>query len=178
MDHNDLFKLCESLSLLDDEDIPTTTFKREVKQSVKYKRWVLSEGIPMFQRQPGSIRRTQGVSMNQELGMILGKMVGLMEELDTGSSRDCLDRYRFLQVKINMDVLKPLKRALQVLLDGFYEMATIIVRYEHLLKLRFQCGILRHPLRKCSSSKPLGEETGSLKYRAWIRVGLGTVQEP
>ncbi|TXG54425.1 hypothetical protein EZV62_019681 [Acer yangbiense] len=89
--------------------------------------------------------------MNQELGMILGKMVGLVEELDTGSFVDCLDW--FLRVRINMAISKPLKRVLQVMLDNFDEMATIIVQYERLPELS-GFGSAEEPRGK----RPRGEE--------------------
>ncbi|KAK0576880.1 hypothetical protein LWI29_024774 [Acer saccharum] len=51
MEYNDLSKLCESLSLSEDDDIPETKIKGEVKR---------------------------------EVGLILGKMIGRVEEIDLG----------------------------------------------------------------------------------------------
>ncbi|KAK1583383.1 hypothetical protein Q3G72_023281 [Acer saccharum] len=87
--------------------------------------------------------------MNQEVGMVLGRMLGRVEEIDLGYSEDCLDK--FLRIRVNIDVSQPLKRALKVGVEDSDEMATIVVRYERLPELCFHCGILGHPLRECPS---------------------------
>ncbi|KAK1568064.1 hypothetical protein Q3G72_020093 [Acer saccharum] len=166
MDHNDLFKLCESLSLSNDEDIPITTIKGEVKQVVDRK--VAFSLV-------GKVQTTKPVNREafiwwmprqwrmsksfEELGMILGKTVGLVEELDSGSFGDCLDW--FLRVRINMDISKPLKRALRVMLDGFDEMATIIVQYERGKRPRGEEETIGNGLKNNTSEGELiGDQAG------------------
>lgn len=45
------------------------------------------------------------ICMKKEIGWELGSQLGLVKDIDTGSSSDCLGKY--LRVAIRMDVTKP-----------------------------------------------------------------------
>ncbi|TXG65614.1 hypothetical protein EZV62_006889 [Acer yangbiense] len=100
-------------------------------------------------------------------------MLERVEDIDLGYSRDCLDK--FLRVRVNIDISKPLRRALNVGVEDSDQMATISVCYDRLPDLCFHCGVLSHPLREWPLRKSIEDVGRPLKYGAWIRAGTTLV---
>lgn len=50
------------------------------------------------------------ICMDKETGLFLGKLIGDVEEVDSGETSDCLGR--FLHVRVNIDIIKPLQKVI------------------------------------------------------------------
>ncbi|KAK0599061.1 hypothetical protein LWI29_001948 [Acer saccharum] len=100
-------------------------------------------------------------------------MLERVEEIDLGYFGDCLDK--FLRVRVNIDISKPLRRALNVGVEDSDQMATILFCYDRLPDLCFHCGVLSHPLREWPLRKSIKDVGRPLKYGAWIRAGTTLV---
>ncbi|KAL5844197.1 hypothetical protein ACOSQ4_010155 [Xanthoceras sorbifolium] len=79
--------------------------------------------------------------MSKEIGMFLGKQVGVVKDIDYGASGDCMGK--FLRVLVRIDISKQLKKGLPVSLDDSDKSSVLIIRYEHLSEYYFGCGWLR-----------------------------------
>ncbi|KAL5546097.1 hypothetical protein UlMin_005784 [Ulmus minor] len=119
--------------------------------------WVQLHNIPVF-------------CMSKAVGSILGNMVGLVQEVECNQDELCLGT--FIRVRVIIDISKPLKRILKVHLGSDKELVTILLRYEHLPELCFQCGLFGHPLKECPESVILQGNNPKLKYGAWIKAPI------
>ncbi|KAL5843046.1 hypothetical protein ACOSQ3_013649 [Xanthoceras sorbifolium] len=69
------------------------------------------------------------VCMNRETGLFIGKQIGVLREIDLGTTGDCLGKY--LRVRVRVDISKPLKCRLRLELeDG--EDSVLLLRGEGL----------------------------------------------
>lgn len=108
--------------------------------------------------------------MNRDMGLFLGNMIGLVEDIDLGLSGKCLAR--FIGVRICIDILKPLPKSLNVIVDSDQKPITIIAAFERLPIFCYYSGLIGHSLRECSDlppNKPLPPKS-SLQYGEWLKV--------
>ncbi|KAL5539506.1 hypothetical protein UlMin_045993 [Ulmus minor] len=97
-------------------------------------------------------------------------MVGIVQEVECNQDELCLGT--FIRVHVVIDISKPLKRILKVRLGANKELVTILLRYEHLPELCFQCGLFGHPLKECPDRAFLHGDNIKLKYGAWIKAPI------
>ncbi|KAL5565726.1 hypothetical protein UlMin_028890 [Ulmus minor] len=111
--------------------------------------------------------------MSKAVGFILGNMVGRVQEVECNQDELCLGT--FIRVRVIIDISKPLK--LKVRLGSDKELVTILLRYEHLPELCFQCGLFGHPLKECPERVILQGDNLKLKYGAWIKAPIPSPEE-
>ncbi|KAL5792215.1 hypothetical protein ACOSP7_000809 [Xanthoceras sorbifolium] len=99
--------------------------------------WIQLHNIPLF-------------CMTKEAGLQLGSKVGKVKDIDTGASGDCMGK--FLRIRVNIDISKPLKRGIRVSLDDSEETIMLLIRYERLPEYCFGCGMVGHHVRDCPST--------------------------
>lgn len=63
--------------------------------------------------------------MNKEIGLFLGAQIGRLEDINMGMNEDFLGM--FLRLRINIDIIKPLKRFLGVRLQDNLKIVTLLV---------------------------------------------------
>ena len=78
--------------------------------------------------------------MDREIGCKIGASVGVVEAMDTNSRG--IGWGEFLQVKIFIDLAKPLQQGRKINIEGNAHWITF--QYEHLPKFCFQCGATCH----------------------------------
>ncbi|KAL5834609.1 hypothetical protein ACOSQ4_014106 [Xanthoceras sorbifolium] len=113
--------------------------------------WIQIHNVPVF-------------CMSNEVGIWLGNMIGDLKDIDFGPSGDCLGK--FMWVRVNIDISLPLKRALRVSLDG--ESVTVLLRYERLPNFCRLCGKLGHVIGTCPNS--INGALSSSTFGAWLRA--------
>ncbi|KAL5839139.1 hypothetical protein ACOSQ4_011747 [Xanthoceras sorbifolium] len=58
---------------------------------------------------------------------------------------------KFLRIRVNIDISKPLKRGIRVSLNESEESIMLLIRYERLLEYCFGCGMVGHHVHDCPS---------------------------
>ncbi|KAL5764169.1 hypothetical protein ACOSP7_016517 [Xanthoceras sorbifolium] len=119
--------------------------------------WIQFRNVPLF-------------CMSKNIGLYLGKQVGMVKDIDFGASRDCMRKcFRF---RVRVDISKPLKRGLRVCLDDSDESSVMILRYERLPEYCFGCGLIDHAFRECSHAQSDCEYVppGRQPYGSWLRA--------
>ncbi|KAL5823584.1 hypothetical protein ACOSQ3_021568 [Xanthoceras sorbifolium] len=107
--------------------------------------------------------------MTKDIGLFLGRKIGLVKEIDLGPSGDCVGKY--IRVLVVVDITKPLRRCLKLDLDGTGKPSILLLRYERLPEYYFHCGQLGHTVRECLSVASTTEETNqNYEYGAWLRA--------
>ncbi|KAL5851494.1 hypothetical protein ACOSQ3_006612 [Xanthoceras sorbifolium] len=106
--------------------------------------------------------------MTRNVGLALGKNIGQVREIDVEASGDCLGK--FLRIRVAIDIQKPLKRVLQVKLEGMMEEKTLLLKYERLPEYCFCCRLLGHGFKECPGEK---EESGprandEFRFGTWL----------
>ncbi|KAL5736260.1 hypothetical protein ACOSQ2_031048 [Xanthoceras sorbifolium] len=106
--------------------------------------------------------------MSKEIGDFLGQQIGRVLEVDTGVSRGCLGKY--LRIRIQIDVRKPLKRFLRVDILGDGTETIMPLKYKRLPEFCFCCGLIGHPLREFMDTDQDDIMTGSmaLRFGGWL----------
>ncbi|KAL5570870.1 hypothetical protein UlMin_020467 [Ulmus minor] len=125
--------------------------------------WVQLHNIPVF-------------CMSKAVGLILGNMVGRVQEVECNQDELCLGT--FIRVRVIIDISKPLNRILKVRLGTDKELVTILLRYEHHPELCFLCGLFDHPLKECPDRGTRQGDNLKLKYGAWIKAPIPSPGEP
>ncbi|KAH7550291.1 hypothetical protein JRO89_XS13G0165900 [Xanthoceras sorbifolium] len=107
--------------------------------------------------------------MTKEIGIFLGKQVGLVREIDLGATRDCYEK--FLRIRISIDIQQLLRRCIYIDLDGLGKVTSMLLKYERLSEFSFHCGLLGHATRKCLEidRKVIGGSQ-SFDYGGWMRA--------
>ncbi|KAK4856799.1 hypothetical protein QYF36_021412 [Acer negundo] len=102
-------------------------------------------------------------------GVITESIIGEVREVDSGPSGDCLGK--FLRVRVEVKINKPLRRFLQVDVLGDGEETVMPIQYERLPIFCFHCRLIGHSLRGCPVFGKDGSTLdSSLQYGAWLRV--------
>ena len=82
------------------------------------------------------------VCMTVETGEILGKRIGKVLEVDSGSTGTCLSNCTQVRILMDVSVTKPLKRGIRAKLGGCNEVMQFAIFYERLLDFCFKCGYI------------------------------------
>ncbi|KAK2650316.1 hypothetical protein Ddye_017805 [Dipteronia dyeriana] len=109
--------------------------------------------------------------MNRSSARQLSIMVGKAIEIPS-DSKEC--RGKFVRVKVEIDVTRPLKRAIKLRLDEFNSTVTIPIKYERLPEFCYGCGVLGHSFHDCmdKTSRREAMEGSMTKYGDWLRAVL------
>ncbi|KAL5796490.1 hypothetical protein ACOSQ2_001310 [Xanthoceras sorbifolium] len=106
--------------------------------------------------------------MNRDMGLFLGGLIGVVQEIDGGDSGDCLGK--FLRVRVLINVQQPLKRGLRFAFGVGGEVCSALLCYERLPNFCFYCGCMGHLLRECHVNKLGVLEAADLKFGVWLRA--------
>ncbi|KAL5801162.1 hypothetical protein ACOSQ3_032794 [Xanthoceras sorbifolium] len=116
------------------------------------------------------------VCMSKDMGRSLGEMVGTVVDVDPGSSGDCLGK--FLRVKVRVDVEKPLKRLLRVMVGDPEELCMVLIKYERMPNFCHFCGRIGHLVRECHLNVSNIVDDSKLRYGSWMRAAGPSVFRP
>lgn len=110
--------------------------------------------------------------MNRETSFFLSSMFGKVEDVDAGETSDCLGK--FLRIRVNMDITRPLRRILRVRLNIEVEICTTMpLLNEKLPDFCFACGRIGHLYRDCmemNQDKSSEGNVQSFSYGPWLRA--------
>ncbi|KAK3199877.1 hypothetical protein Dsin_023292 [Dipteronia sinensis] len=83
-------------------------------------------------------------------------------------SKECWGK--FMKVKVQIDITKPLKRWLRLKLDKSNKVVVVGPKYERLPELCYACGRIGHCLKECSDEKAKIEalDGTSTKFGSWM----------
>ena len=79
--------------------------------------------------------------MNEKIGIVIGESAGEVQEVDT--SEDQLAWRKWLRVRVNINVHKPLKRGKLISLEDRQKVLAWF-KYERLPNFYYLCGIIDH----------------------------------
>ncbi|KAL5823464.1 hypothetical protein ACOSQ4_021364 [Xanthoceras sorbifolium] len=96
------------------------------------------------------------------------KLVGEAKEIDMGVDGDCL--VKFIQMRVLIDVSKPLRRGMRVAFEDEEEMCSMIICYERFPNFCYYCNKIGHLLRECPSNDQGFIKGSTLKFGPWIRA--------
>ncbi|KAL5805717.1 hypothetical protein ACOSQ4_028450 [Xanthoceras sorbifolium] len=116
------------------------------------------------------------VCMSKDMGRSLGEMVGTVVDVDPGSSGDCLGK--FFRVKVRVDVEKPLKRLLRVMVGDPEELCVVLIKYERMPNFCHFCGRIGHLVRECHLNVSNIVDDSKLRYGSWKRAAGPSVFRP
>ncbi|KAK3193471.1 hypothetical protein Dsin_024781 [Dipteronia sinensis] len=85
--------------------------------------------------------------MTMEIGRFLGGMIGIVLEVYGGTSGDCVGK--FLRIRVQVDITRPLKRYLQVDIFENKTETIMVLRYERLPNHCFRCEMVDHTTSEC-----------------------------
>lgn len=104
--------------------------------------------------------------INEEAGMDIGKGLGRVVEVD--SKAIASNQARFLRICIEIPLNKPLRKGAPIVSPEGDEVL-VAFKYERLVGLCYNCGMLGHEVRDCSH--PIQGEDGELPYGMWLKAG-------
>ena len=104
--------------------------------------------------------------INEDAGRDIGS--GLGRVVDVDSKALSADQARFLRIRVEVPLSKPLRRGSPVI-SPKGDKALVAFRYERLVGLCYRCGTLGHDEKFCivSSESVVGENP----YREWMKAG-------
>lgn len=97
--------------------------------------------------------------MDQEIIRVLGKVIGIVEEVDTDEKEECIGQYT--RVRISIDITQPLKKIIYLELEGA-DNVPIPVVCERLPKFCFCYGLIGDQYKECEKYK--GQPKEKLAY--------------
>ncbi|KAF5474901.1 hypothetical protein F2P56_006754, partial [Juglans regia] len=106
--------------------------------------------------------------MNCKMGELIGKSIGKVLEVE-GEENE-VTWGRFLRVKVECDLTKPLARGRTVSFEG--TQLWIPFRYENLPRICFRCGCIMHSKKGCLGEElgDTNEDTNSKQFGVWMRA--------
>ncbi|TXG48193.1 hypothetical protein EZV62_027487 [Acer yangbiense] len=107
--------------------------------------------------------------MNQRTTKWLAEYIGEVVEIPT-ESRECWGKY--VRVKVQVDITKPLKRWLRIKLGKYEEITMVALKYERLPDFCFACGRIGHSVRECldEDAKRAALDGQQTKFGSWMRA--------
>ncbi|KAL5756425.1 hypothetical protein ACOSP7_020855 [Xanthoceras sorbifolium] len=108
--------------------------------------------------------------MTRDIGLFLGKQIGVVCDIDVGASG--IVWVNTFELGLEVDVNKPLKRYVRVKLGEPPSVVMMLLRYEKLLEYCFWCGLIGHSVRECVSVSydPVKEGGDKARFGAWLRA--------
>ena len=104
--------------------------------------------------------------INEDAGRDIGS--GLGRVVDVDSKALTADQARFLRIRVEIPLNKPLQRGSPVISpEG--DKALVAFKYERLVRLCYRCGMLGHEEKYCVV--PLETVEGEHPYGEWMNVG-------
>jgi hypothetical protein len=102
--------------------------------------------------------------MNRKVAEIIGNEVGEFMDVDDEENGTAVGRY--LRVKVQIDIRRPLMRGVTMEEEGTDAEKWCPFEYEFLPEFCHCCGIIGHTDRVCTLANP----TGTKQYGGWLRV--------
>ncbi|KAK3226085.1 hypothetical protein Dsin_005947 [Dipteronia sinensis] len=108
--------------------------------------------------------------MTREIRGFLGGLIGQVLDVDGGASGDCVGK--FMRVRVQVDIKKPLKRCLRVDILGDGSKTVIVLRYERLSNHCFKCGMVNHTTTECPENElnPIVNGKEKPPFGFWLRA--------
>ncbi|KAL5749250.1 hypothetical protein ACOSP7_023853 [Xanthoceras sorbifolium] len=104
--------------------------------------------------------------MNRDTEIYLGILIGEVNEIDKGGSGDCLGK--FIRVRVMMDIIKPLKRGLGVVVGDNDNICNVMVCYERLPNFYYSCGLIGHLVRDFPTNGAGLIDESKFRYGSWL----------
>ncbi|KAL5775614.1 hypothetical protein ACOSP7_013171 [Xanthoceras sorbifolium] len=107
--------------------------------------------------------------MNRRTAKMLAGMIGEVVDVPI-ESKNCWGK--FIRVKVEIDVSKPLKKGLRVWLEEFDIIITVPIKYERLPDFCYGCGLMGHSVRECmdKEARRFVMESAFPKFGSWLRA--------
>jgi len=106
--------------------------------------------------------------MNREVELRIGQSIGLVEDVDVTS--DGVGWGRYLRIRVNVDITKPLEKGRPFLIKG--KSIWVSFKYEKLPLFCYHCGRIYHADKTCSSKTGyiLNDDTKARPWGSWLRA--------
>ncbi|KAK3204497.1 hypothetical protein Dsin_018543 [Dipteronia sinensis] len=107
--------------------------------------------------------------MNRRMAKWLAEQIGEAVEIPS-ESRECWGK--FMKVKVQIDVAKPLKRWLRLRLGKSDEVIMVGLKYERLHEFCYACGMIGHGIKECQDgeARKVALEVSSTKFGSWLKA--------
>ncbi|TXG63929.1 hypothetical protein EZV62_010923 [Acer yangbiense] len=109
--------------------------------------------------------------MNRRMAKWMAEQIG--EVIDIPSeSKECWGR--FLRVKVQIDIHRPLKRWLRLKLDKTDNIVVVGLKYERLPEFCYACGKIGHGIKECLDLEARTEALSgkTTKFGSWMRASI------
>ncbi|TXG70165.1 hypothetical protein EZV62_005100 [Acer yangbiense] len=109
--------------------------------------------------------------MNRRTAKWLAEHIRGVTEIPV-DSKECWGK--FMRVKVELDISKPLKRWLRLKLDKSNNIVVVGLKYERLPNFCFACGKIGHVLKECSDDEDRKGvlDGSSTKFGSWLKAPL------
>ncbi|TXG58157.1 hypothetical protein EZV62_015986 [Acer yangbiense] len=109
------------------------------------------------------------ICMNRRTTKWMAEQIGKMIDIPI-ESKDCWGK--FMKVKVQIDISKPLKRWLRLKLDKSNDIVMVSLKYERLPEFCYVCRIIGHASKECSDEEAKIEALKgvSTKFGSWMRA--------
>lgn len=87
------------------------------------------------------------LGMNMDMAFCIGGKVGQVIDVDLGSSGLSLGRY--LRIRVVVNLMKPLRRTMGLVVNPDKASITMLLMYEKLPYMFMNCGPIEHTVGKC-----------------------------
>ncbi|KAI9187214.1 hypothetical protein LWI28_025616 [Acer negundo] len=114
--------------------------------------------------------RNENLKCKLKPGKFIGRVIGIPVD-----AKEC--RGKYLSVKIQIELNKPLKRFIKLAVDDSEKVVVAPLIYERLPEFCYACGKLGHVLKECSDYEARIEalEGASTKFGAWMRASRSEI---
>ncbi|TXG60127.1 hypothetical protein EZV62_014700 [Acer yangbiense] len=109
------------------------------------------------------------ICMTKEMREFIGRLIGELVDIDVVVTEECFRKY--MQLRVAIDVSKPLKRYLRLELSKGEE-SILLIQYEKFPEYCFQCGIIGHSYQDCQGRKDQTslEVNKEFDFGPWMRA--------
>ncbi|KAK3225745.1 hypothetical protein Dsin_005607 [Dipteronia sinensis] len=109
------------------------------------------------------------ICMNRRIARWLAEQIGRVIEIPA-DSRECWGK--FMRVKVQLDITKPLKQWLRLKLDKSENIVVVALKYERLPDFCYACGRIGHITKDCTDeeAKKMALDGLTTKYGLWLKA--------